>query len=115
MQPTTQTKAHWSSTDSSLWYRWRGYTVRWALFGIIVQISQSVTEDVDPYWLQKFFQALFGLFFGVVCALVFTLAENMYNALRVRWKSWAIVVATWLVVKLVFVTVLAMAGGSQNY
>ena len=115
MQPTIQTKAHWSSTESSRWYRWRGYTARWALFGIIVQISQSVTEDGSPYWLQKLFQALFGLFFGVACAVVFTFAENRYNALRVKWKSWAIVVATWLAVKLIFVTALAMAGESQNY
>jgi hypothetical protein len=44
---------------------------------------------------------------SAVCSVVFTLAENTYNFLRVKWKTWLIVVASWLMVKLVFVSVLA--------
>lgn len=115
MPPSMPTKAHWASPDASHWYRWRGYTVRWLLFGVIVQMAQPIVEDLEQYWLQKLYQGLFGLMFGTVCAVVFTLAENTCNPLRGRWKSWAFVVTTWLVVKLVVVTALAMAGGSPNY
>ena len=76
---------------------------------------QPIVDDLDHYWIQKLYQALFGLFFGLVCAVAFTLLENTYNALRVKWKSWVIVAAAWLIGKLAFVTALAMVGGSQNY
>lgn len=84
--------------------------VRWLLFGGIVGLFQPIENELDHFWLQKLYQGLFGLFFGAVCALVFTLAENTLNVLRVKWKSWFIVVATWLTVKLVFVSVIAAAG-----
>lgn len=71
---------------------------------------QPLVDDLDHYWIQKLYQALFGLFFGSVCAVVFTLIENTYNALRTKWKSWIILIATWLVVKLVFVSVMATVG-----
>lgn len=89
--------------------------VRWLIFGGITGMFQPLVDDLDHYWLQKLYQALFGFLFGAVCALVFTLAENTCNVRRTKWKSWFIVVATWLVVKLAFVTALAMAGGLQNY
>src|SRR5664279_5068044 len=107
MQPSMPTKAHWASPDSSHWYRWRGYTVRWLLFGGIVGMFQPLANDLDHYWLQKLYQALFGLFFGAVCAFVFTLAENTFNELRGKWKSWLIVITTWLDIKLIFVSVMA--------
>jgi hypothetical protein len=53
-------------------------------------------------------QALLGLLFGLACAVVFTLAENTWNGPRVKWKSWALVVGTWLLIKVVFVSVLAI-------
>jgi hypothetical protein len=36
--------------------------------------------------------------------VVFTLAENRFNTPRVQWKSWAIVVVTWLIVQVVYAT-----------
>lgn len=110
MPSSMQPKAHWSSIDSSHWYRWRGYTVRWLIFGGIVGMFQPIENDLEQFWLQKLYQALFGLFFGAVCAVVFTLAENKLNTPRVKWKSWLIVIGTWLSVKLVFVSILAAAG-----
>lgn len=115
MQPSIPTKAHWASPDAGHWYRWRGYTVRWLIFGGVVGMFQRIVEDLDHYWLQKLYQGLFGLLFGAVCAVVFTLAENMLNGPRIKWKSWLLVIATWLTVKLVFVSAMAAAGGSQNY
>lgn len=110
MQPSIPTKARWSSVDSRRWYRWRGYAVRWLIFGGIVGLFQPIANDLAPFWLQKLHQGLFGLLFGAVCALVFTLAENTLNTPRIKWKSWLIVMTTWLVVKLVFVSVMAAAG-----
>jgi hypothetical protein len=109
MQSTTPTKAHWASARSGIWARWRGYTVRWLLFAEIVQLFQPIPADLDTYWQEKLYQALSGLLFGSVCAIVFTLTENTLNTPRVKWKSWLIVAGTWLAVKLVFVSVIAMA------
>lgn len=51
-----------------------------------------------------------GLSFGLAGAIVFTVSENMLNTPRVKWKSWLLVLLTWLVVKVVFVSVLASQG-----
>ncbi len=110
MQSSRPSKPHWASTDANCWYRWRGYTVRWLLFGGITGLFQPIVDDLDHYWLHRLHQFLFGLFFGSVCAVVFTLAENSLNAQRVNWKSWSILISTWLAVKLVFVSVMAAAG-----
>ena len=67
-------------------------------------------DGPEPWWQLKLMQAAVGLLFGLVCAVVFTLAENSWNKLRVQWKSWALVVGTWLLVKVVFVSVLAIVG-----
>jgi hypothetical protein len=109
MQPSRPTKPHWTLTDARYWYRWRGYTVRWLLFGGITGLFQPIVDDLDHDWLQGLYQFLFGLFFGAVCAVVFTLAENTLNTPRVNWKSWSILIATWLSVKLVFVSVMAVS------
>jgi uncharacterized membrane protein YagU involved in acid resistance len=69
-----------------------------------------VGEGPAPWWQLKLTQALVGLLFGLVCAVVFTMAENTWNTVRVKWKSWALVVATWLLVKVVFVSALAILG-----
>ena len=95
-----------SVSQRGRWWRWRGYTVRWLLFSEIVQLFQPVA-DGDAYWSSKLEQALLGLAFGAVCALVFTASENTYNPTRVNWKSWLIVALTWIAVKVVFVSVMS--------
>ena len=114
MQPSTPDKAHWSTTDSGLWKRWRGYLVRWLIFGGIVGMFQPVVDDSHRYWQQKLNQGLFGLLFGAVCAVVFTLSENKFNVQRTKWKSWLLVLATWLAVKVVFVTGTALVAGATK-
>lgn len=114
MQPSMPEKAHWSTTDSGLWKRWRGYTVRWLIFGGVVGLFEPVANDVDHYWTQKLYQGLFGLLFGAVCAVVFTLSENKFNARRVKWKSWLLVAATWLAVKVAFVSTMALVAGTPK-
>ncbi len=110
MQPTLPIKPHWSNDPQGPWYRWRGYTVRWLLFGLIVSVFQPANGENNPLWLQKLDQALMGLSFGSVCALVFTFSENRFNTPRVAWKSWLIVLGTWLVVKVLFVSAIALIG-----
>jgi hypothetical protein len=110
MHPTLQAKPHWASHDSIHWYRWRGYTVRWVLFGCLTGLFQPIVDDLDHYWLQRLYQVLFGLIFGAICAVVFTLAENTLNTPRVNWKSWAIMIATWFSVKLILVSTMALTG-----
>ena len=114
MQAPTTRKISWTSTQGGLWYRWLGYSVRWCLFGVIVQLYQPTSEGNQPYWEQKLTQVMVGLLFGASCAVVFTVAENTLNQLRTNWKSWLLVATTWLVVKVSFVSVLAVAGGPAN-
>lgn len=101
--------AHWSTEPVGLWTRWRGYTVRWLLFGLVVSVFQPIVDELEHFWLQKFYQALVGLLFGAICAVIFTLAENKFNQPRVKWKSWLLVVATWLLVKVAFVSAIALS------
>lgn len=84
------------------------------MFGVIVQLYQPVSGDEALYWPQKLSQLLTGLLFGSACALVFTLAENRLNSPRLTWKSWVLVVATWLVVKVLFVSIVAMTGDTAE-
>ncbi len=109
MQQLLPETPHWSTTNHGLWYRWRGYAVRWLLFGVVIHIYQPI-DDVDTYWQQKLNQALLGHAFGAAGAVVFTLSENKLNVARIRWKSWLLVIGTWLVVKVAFVSTIAAAG-----
>lgn len=108
MTPAAPHQPHWSTGPVGRWYHWRRYLVRWLLFGLVVSVFQPLADDVSPVWLHKIYQALLGLTFGAICAVVFTLAENRFNTPRVRWKSWLIVLGTWLVVKVCFVSTIAM-------
>jgi hypothetical protein len=103
-------RAPWPPVGTGRWTRWWGYFARWAAFGIVVNIFQPVVENAEPLWLEKTYQGLWGLWFGFVCAVVFTLAENKLNVQSVRWKTWGLVFVTWLLVKVVFVSTLAALG-----
>jgi hypothetical protein len=110
MNPSLPDNQHWPQVGSGLWTRWWGYLARWLLFGLVVSFYQPTEDQLDPDWLQRLCQALWGLLFGSVCAVVFTLAENTLNVTRAKWKTWALVTATWLVVKVVVVSTLALVG-----
>ena len=110
MDSSSPVQASSAPTGFGPWYRWRGYTVRWLLFGEIVQLFQPVADEPENFWELKFYQALTGLLFGLVCAAIFTVAENTFNARRVTWKTWLLVVATWAAVKVIFVSLAALSG-----
>jgi hypothetical protein len=107
--PNTANYSTSTATSSpGLWYRWRGYTVRWLLFGLVVSLFQPIDDNLGHLWEQRLNQALSGLVFGVVSAVVFTLAENSFNVPRVKWKSWFFVFVTWLSVKVIIVSAMAL-------
>ena len=110
MHSTTPHDEHWPPVGSGRWTRWWGYLARWLIFGLAVHVFVPVPEGTSPWWQLKLEQDAIGLLFGLACALVFTPAENAFNTPRVAWKSWALVVATWLLVKVVFVSALALLG-----
>jgi hypothetical protein len=100
------TKAPVESSSNGLWKFWRIYLVRWLIFAFIAGLFQPVTNNFGQFWVQKLYQVLGALPFGVACALVFTMAQNTLNFQRVRWKSWAIVLTTWMGMKFVFVGIM---------
>lgn len=106
---TTPHDEHWPPIGTGLWTRWWGYLARWLIFGLVVHVFLPVPDSTEPWWQLKLMQAAVGLLFGLVCALVFTLTENSWNGPRVPWKSWTLVVGTWLLVKVVFVSAMAIA------
>jgi hypothetical protein len=110
MHSTTPQDTHWPPLGSGRWTRWWGYLARWLIFGLAVHVFVPVPGGAEPWWQHKLLQAAVGLLFGLACAVVFTPAENALNTPRVAWKSWAIVVATWLLVKVVFVSAMAILG-----
>ena len=110
MHSTTPHDEHWPPVGAGLWTRWWGYLARWLLFGLAIGVFAPVVEGVEPWWQRKLYQILVQALFGLVCAVVFTLAENSWNTPRVQWKSWAIVAATWLLVQVVYATGVALIG-----
>ena len=108
MNSINSNREHWPSVGSGIWTRWWGYLVRWLTFGVVVSVYQRV-EDYDNFWHLLAIQIGIGLMFGLACAVVFTIAENKLNTPRVTWKTWLIVFATWVVVKTVFVTAIALS------
>jgi hypothetical protein len=99
----------WPTVGHGLWSRWWGYWVRWTVFGLVVSVFRPVADGQPDFWLQKATQALTGLGFGLACAAVFTPLENKFNTPRAKWKTWLLVIATWLAVKVAFVTAIALS------
>lgn len=110
MQTSPNPEAHWPPVGSGLWSRWWGYLSRWLLFGLVIHLFQPVDDLQGPLWQNKLMQAAVGLSFGLVCAVIFTLSENKFNSPRQAWKSWLIVLLSWLVGKVIFATGFALLG-----
>ena len=108
MQTATPENSLKSAVGSGVWTRWRGYLARWLLFGLLIHVFWPVPDSTQAWWQGKLSLAVLGLLFGLACALLFTLAENGWNTRHQRWKTWALVLATWLLVKVVFVSALAL-------
>ena len=107
MKNSSATTANWPPVGTGIWMHWWGYLFRWLVFGLVVHVFQPVSSDLTYFWVGKLDQILVGLSFGLAGAVVFTVAENTLNTPRVNWKSWLIVLASWLVVKVAFVSVVA--------
>nr|WP_315848160.1 hypothetical protein [uncultured Rhodoferax sp.] len=98
----------WPQVGAGLWTRWWGYLARWLVFGIVVGLFQPVDDGVGELWQRMSLRLALGASFGVVAAILFTMAENIFNTVRVWWKTWLLVLLTWAVVKALFVTAIAL-------
>lgn len=92
----------------------RTYAWRWLLFGFLAGVATPVATGDGDYGFVKAIQIANGLFFGLVCAVVFTLLQNRLNAGRSRGRSWAILIGTWMGVKFLFVGIQLAAFGSYE-
>ena len=83
----------------TLWKDMGHYMMWWiCLFGLAGLLT-PVTSAV-PH--QRLMQAGWGMFFGGVCGLVFTLSQNTFNKSRNKPASWGIAIAIWMGMKFVF-------------
>lgn len=98
-------------TDTGLWKMWRIYLVRWLIFAVVAGFAQPVVNNFDQFWEQKLYQGFGAIPFGLACAVVFTLGQNTINVQRARWKSWAILITTWMGMKIVFIGIMLALGG----
>ena len=75
------------------------YLVAWLIFGALAAVlTTPVITSTPPYWTVKGLQALGGIF-GIVCALVFTVAQNRLNPDRKRGRTWEIVLVVWIALR----------------
>jgi hypothetical protein len=105
-----QAAATATASGKGLWTLWRTYLLRWLVFGAIAGLAQPVVGNFDSFWVQKLYQMLGGLPFGLACFAAFTPLQNWANTPRVRWKSWLTVIGTWMVMKFIFVGALMALG-----
>ncbi|WP_457097885.1 hypothetical protein [Lysobacter sp. P5_B9] len=91
-----------------LFFQFPTYLWRWVIFGAIGGLAIPVATSDGDYGLVKVWQIGFGVFFGLVCAVVFTSLQNTFNKSRSRGVSWAILIGTWLGVKFAFYGVAAL-------
>ena len=93
------------------------YMLRWLIFGAIAGL---VTPVISPnasgampesyFWSVKLQQLLWGLPFGAICGLVFTLAQNLFNKTRSKGTTWGLIIGVWLLVKFAYVGVGLLVG-----
>lgn len=89
------------------------YMAMWLAFGFVAgAISQPVlspnadgTMSEGYYWVTVLGKAEWGLLFGAICGVLFTIYQNIWNKDRVRNKAWAGGIAIWMGVKFLWVGV----------
>jgi hypothetical protein len=80
---------------------WGYYSLWWALILAIGNGLMYVDPSLVPFWSAKLQQVLWGAAFGLACALVFTLVQNLLNAARNKMKSWIFAIVIWIGMKLI--------------
>lgn len=75
------------------------YLAWWCLFGVIGSALMPVATQDGDFWAVKAQQAWSGAIFGLLCAIVFTLAQNLSNQARKRWLSRLLVFTVWMGMK----------------
>jgi len=80
---------------------WKSYLLWWCLWMGIGGMLQPVTGDAAEtnFWGVKLVQLSWGIGFGVLCAAMFTLAQNTLNVQRKKYVSWANAIVIWMGMK----------------
>lgn len=87
-----------ATAPASLWRDFRYYLLWWVVWVGIFSALQPVFEPGD-FWIQKAWQVIPGLFYGMALGCVFTLAQNTMNKKRRKALSWVLAIATAIVGK----------------
>jgi hypothetical protein len=81
---------------------WGYYSLWWAvIMGIGSGLMPVTGPALDQFWIAKLYQTAFGIAFGLVCALIFTLTQNTWNVGRKKPVSWAFAIAIWMAGKFI--------------
>lgn len=105
-----------ASPRRGLFHQTGTYAAWWLLFSLVAATLQPViVTNGESYEHLKRLQMLTALpiaiTFGIVCALVFTLLQNLWNKGRKKSTSWMYVFLVWLGMKFAFIGVVYLLGG----
>lgn len=84
--------------QTNIWKDFTYYLIRWCFWYGLGGVLIPTTGDG-----QLLPNVIFGIAFGAVLAVVFTVMQNTVNASRKRWVSWAGVIAILVITKIIVV------------
>ena len=94
-------------TPVSLWKDFGYYTLWWCVvFGIGGALNPVTGPGLDQFWLTKVIQMSGGVAQGFIGAVLFTMAQNLWNIKRRKPVSWGLAIAIWMAVKFSVVAIL---------
>lgn len=95
------------STGQGFFKDFGRYAGLWLIFGVLGVVLRPDFRGSDPNFTAETLQNIpSGLLFGLVAAVIFTLAQNTSNRARSRGATWGIALAVWLGVKLLFLGIM---------
>jgi uncharacterized membrane protein len=81
---------------------WGYYSLWWAVVFAIVAIANGLQplSALNHFWSAKLEQLVWGAWFGLVCAFLFTIVQNGLNKSRSKVRSWIFALVIWVAMKL---------------
>jgi len=81
---------------------WGYYSLWWTVVFAIVAIANGLQplNALEYFWTAKLEQLVWGVSFGLVCALLFTIVQNGLNQIRSKVKSWIFALVIWVIMKI---------------
>ena len=93
----------------SLMKNWKHYMFWWCIWMGLGGMTQPVATEDGTFWMVKAIQLAWGVAFGMVCAIIFTIGQNTLNVARKKWLSWVIALVVWMGMKF------AVAGATGQF